>query len=93
MTSTLRSVRTIAALLILTLPLTGCVDFVRNALAKILSPVQTRTVVVAQCPEGLDLEAPPEVVTDALATVVDDPAGGRWIDGLFKHYEDLEKCR
>lgn len=75
--------------------LSGCDagDFLRMALAKILSPPQTRTVVVAKCPENLRLDAPPAVVTDALETVVDDPQGERWIDGLNKHYEDLDACR
>lgn len=86
----LRSLKTISALLILTLPLSGCG---LGDVLKLLFPRETVTIVVAKCPEGIGLDAPPEPVLDALATVVDDPQGGPWIDQLEKHYEDLDACR
>lgn len=87
MSNRLSGMKSIAALLILTVPLSGCDVF--DVLRTLAGPPEVRTVVVTECPP---LEAPPPAVTDALATTLDDPESREWIDGLGKHYDKLATC-
>lgn len=83
------SMRSIAALLILTVPLSGCDAF--DVLKTLLGgPGRVTTVIVTECPP---LAAPPAAVTDALETTLADPEARVWIDELGKHYDKLEACK
>lgn len=79
------TIASMLALLILTLPLSGCA-----LVDALLGKVQTRTVVRTVCPDSDKTAqlAPPETVLGRLQT----PEERTWADVLDKHLEKLEAC-
>jgi hypothetical protein len=87
--SKLATMRSLGALLILTVPLSGC-DLV-DAFRIFAGPPVTKVVTVVECPASPG--APPEEVLDAIAPLMDDPSVREWVDGYDKHLEKLDTCQ
>lgn len=86
-TTTMRSLATIA---LLTMPLTGCVPELLLAMSGMAMRPETATVIVTECP---DLPAPTLKAVDALeAAARTDPATAAWVTDLDQHYDALGRC-
>lgn len=79
--------RSLIALLMLTMPLTGC----SSGLTQLLDWGTARPAPVGICP---DLDEPPAAVVSALRSAAAiHPEVGAWSVKLEKHYEQLDACK
>lgn len=90
MRPTRNSIASIAAICLLTMPLSGCDLGPLVGFLQLVVHPKTETVVVVECPP---LDPPNDEAIDALAADAKvHPATGRWAVKLEKHLEKLDSC-
>lgn len=85
--SKLATMKLTVALLILTVPLSGCGV---GDLLRLFAPQGTRVLTIIECPTSPG--APPEAVLDALEGLMDDAETRAWVDAYDRHLQKLDDC-